>query len=112
MMIVNIGERFCQYFEDGLTKRFIGMDGNLYPKAKQSLNKLKTASKALSFHWFIKLAENICNVGNQIKEKCWNAYEEENPMHKIDLKEGKYIEHMVENKYVPVMPEDIYGVML
>ena len=111
MIIQNIGERLYQYFEDNFRKGFISMESDSWPKAKQLLNKFNTLVNALSIHWFILLAENIRTVGFQIKEKCWNTNDEGNLMNEIDLKDEKYNEFMVENKYVPVMPEDIYGVM-
>ena len=112
MIIQNIGERFYQYFEDNLRKRFISMEGNSCPKAKQFLNKFNTVANALSIHWFIFMVENMNTVGNKIKEKCWNAKDDGKLTNEKDLKEETYNEFMVENEYVPDIPEDIYGVML
>ena len=112
MIIQNIGERFYQYFEVDLRKRFISMEGNSWTKAKQLLNEFNTVANALSIHWLTFMAENINTIGNKIKEKCWNAKDDGNLTNEEDLKEEKYNEFMVENEYVPDIPEDIYGVML
>ena len=111
MIIQNMGERFYQYFDDNLKKRFMIMEGNSWQKAKQLLNKFNEVANALPIQWFILLAENIGTVSNQIKEKCWNANDTGKLINEIDYKEEKYNEFRVENTYIPDIPEDIYGVM-